>query len=1398
MKSLYKFSIICIFLSLVAPYFAYSQASSSQNYVMVNTIKTVDIKTAEQVLGLTITTQGKAQTISYFDGLGRPLQSVVTQGSASQKDIVAGSEYDAFGREVKKYLPYADISNNANPGSLKAGWQTSQASFYNGSLQGVDADAAAYSVSVPEASPLNRILAQGAPGAVWQPNTANPYDAGKKVIQFKYEVNVAADNIRIFNLDPAGNISSPGVYGTGLLTVKTSIDEHQGIVKEFTDKTGHMLLKQVYIDGDVLQTYYIYDDLDLLRRVIQPEGSAAIPATASWTPDASFLDRWVFQYTYDQRNRMVIKKVPGAKPEFMMYDKWDRLVLTQTTKLSYDHIWLFTKYDALNRPIMTGMAQDARAIAAIQADIDASGRYETVNTGTTEGYTQTGSYPSSTYILSVFTSTYYDNYSNLPYWNGPYAFVPEYGVSTKNDNLQGQLVGSQTRNLTSGAYLRSVNYYDDKYRLIQTVSDNAAGGKDRITRILSFDGKLLQEYQTHTSNVYTTALVIKKAYSYDHADRLTKVTHKIGTGEEITLVENTYNELGQLLNKKLHQSATFTTPLQKLDYAYNIRGWLNGVNKPFSGSSGYDETDLFNFELHYNTSTQGGSAQYNGNIAEQVWKGGYDEYLRGYKYGYDKANRLKTSSYTYKYLNASNTMVWDAGSKYDENITSYDRNGNIKHLDRYHGSFGKVDDLNYTNYEGNRLGRVEDANATQHFPGFTDKNNGGNDYAYDDNGGIYMDYNKGINYIASNHLNLPTSVDFGAKGTIEYQYDAAGNKMQKKVTDKTVSPYKITITRYAGAFVYTNSYLDGTTPPAETLEFIAQEEGRIRPAKIDPAQPLTAANTKYIYDYFMKDHLGNTRMVLTTEQQTDLYAATMEAANATKENQLFNNISSTTIAKPAGFDAVTGNTQVSRLNGAVAGNRVGPSIILKVMPGDIISVSTKAWYTGTPQAPVSGLPAIKDQLLPLLTNGIVGANGTHGGAVPQTDINNGATGILNDFLNNQPYNSNQPKAFLNWMIVDEDFKKTTSSLHNGSVQVPIINAGDIYATLVGLTNLTVRKGGWLYVYVSNESNQYVYFDDLVVNHKRGPVVETNDYYAFGLQIAGISSKALGFGGVENRRKYNGGSELQSKEFSDGSGLEMYDTHFRQLDPQLGRWWQIDPKPNDGESPYAAMGNNPILYNDILGDSLPKPGSSVSNAIFYPSYWLGTASVNAATARVNYNKSIATLDKTDKAGRVAAKEAARAETPEPFRSTVEKGRPIDAEKAKAADPNFKGNAAKANAEVNDIAKTTGVIGKGLLIVAATNSAINIATSPNPANQVLKEGTTWAGAIAGGTAGAELLAPLGPQASLLGGFGGSIFGGIMGEKYFDKVQSTPTLSPALTNTLQKAGATKSDIEWMLSHD
>jgi RHS repeat-associated protein len=169
--------------------------------------------------------------------------------------------------------------------------------------------------------------------------------------------------------------------------------------------------------------------------------------------------------------------------------------------------------------------------------------------------------------------------------------------------------------------------------------------------------------------------------------------------------------------------------------------------------------------------------------------------------------------------------------------------------------------------------------------------------------------------------------------------------------------------------------------------------------------------------------------------------------------------------------------------------------------------------------------------------------------------------------------------------LDDQFNPVTTYPQSGAIPVSNFAAGTLGTS--GYTGIPITKSGYLYIYVSNESQGWdVFCDNLTMQHRTGPITEETHYYPFGLTMAGISSKAAG--SLENKYKYNKGSELQHGEFSDGSGLEMYDTRFRQLDPQLGRWWQLDPKPNMGESPYAAMGNNPILRMDPMGDTPSHP------------------------------------------------------------------------------------------------------------------------------------------------------------------------------------------------------------------
>jgi RHS repeat-associated protein len=119
------------------------------------------------------------------------------------------------------------------------------------------------------------------------------------------------------------------------------------------------------------------------------------------------------------------------------------------------------------------------------------------------------------------------------------------------------------------------------------------------------------------------------------------------------------------------------------------------------------------------------------------------------------------------------------------------------------------------------------------------------------------------------------------------------------------------------------------------------------------------------------------------------------------------------------------------------------------------------------------------------------------------------------------------------------------------------------------------------VYVSNESDEMVYFDNLQVTQNHARLIEENHYYAYGLKIAAISSKKLpdlNEGAIKNNNLYN------DKELWDDADLNWYDYGFRNYDPQIGRFTQLDPLTDDYPelTPYQYASCDPIGNIDVDG------------------------------------------------------------------------------------------------------------------------------------------------------------------------------------------------------------------------
>jgi len=805
--------------------------STNENYVYTKTYLTDP----------TGPTPKSVESVQYLDGLGRPKQAVNIKASPLGRDVVTHFTYDQYGRQAMDYLPVPQSGTGNGAIVTSPLTNATQADIYGSEI--------IFSKKEFESSPLDRVLEQRQVGTAWS----------SKPVKFDYEANENGEVKKyVATFDYASFSSaitlSPTPYGAGQLYKNTVTDEDGNKTIEFKNSQGQVVLVRKMLDATTeADTYYVYNDYNQLAYVIPP---LAVAANAV---DTTTLNNLCYQYKYDSRNRLVEKKLPGKGWEFMVYDKQDRLVGSQDSNLAEKGQWLFTKYDRFGRVAFTGISTGGDRLTE-QADADLKGS-NNMNRIESSGFMHEGmevfysgrAYPSDSKYVKILSINYYDTYAS-------YSFNPAFpstvfGVAVISDNSTGNSVSTKSlpvmtliKNIEDDNWTKNYTWYDSRGRALATHSVNHLGGYTKTESELDFSGTPQTVVTRHKRLNTDTERVITENFTYDHQNRLLTHTHQVDGNAVEYLAQNKYNELSQLESKKVG-GVSANSPLQQMDYKYNIRGWMTGINNPNDLSGG----DLFGYEIKYNNPENTGltTGRFNGNIAEIDWKTStvVNDSKRRYSYVYDGLNRLSQGIYTEPGSSILNN------NNYNEYLT-YDLNGNIKTLQRYSKpttgiTAEQIDDLVY-NYTGNRLDQITlPPGVSNNYSGY---NALGGAFAYDSNGNMKSHGDKGIGSIGYNHLSLPNTLTVGSgikKSQVNYVYRADGTKLMK--TTGGGASLSGSTTDYLDGFQYlfNNDFIICIGCPAPTigpeLQFVPTSEGYYDFVK-----------NKYIYNY--ADHLGNTRL----------------------------------------------------------------------------------------------------------------------------------------------------------------------------------------------------------------------------------------------------------------------------------------------------------------------------------------------------------------------------------------------------------------------------------------------------------------------------------------------------------------------------------------------------------
>jgi RHS repeat-associated protein len=943
----------------------------------------------------------------------------------------------------------------------------------------------------------------------------------------------------------------------------------------YIDKSGNAIISLYYGNGSspITTSYQFYDNAGRMLVSISPNGINQYSVDGNNASNFNEIDKT--RYFYNNRGLLAAteEKTAGvetdgiSRSEFIYRkDGSIRFSQNELQRNATPQRYSYTNYDRSGRPVESGEYESAGGITFNSPQMLA------VLESLDGGLPETGG------IKSERNFTYYDE---------PDPNLPEGRVQRF---VHGAVSHTRKENLISTWYS-----YDEQGRREWMLQDITGLGIKTLDYRFGPTGQVQEMvYQRGNEDQFT------HFYEYDADGRL----YKVYTTRELL----DFNKMGQLTNEYVleHQATYYYylhgplkrvelatqadgTSLQGIDYVYTADGALKSINHADAlRDPGGDGTinaavqpDVFGITLDYYPNDYVGAnnqadnlpssgeleEQYSGLIKATRWHSPIEPNKQfAYGYSYDQRNQFKTAKWGSVIAGVFVPSPWQP---YYESVSGYDDNGNISALQRQGNVLQATSDFKHDfvyNYKPNTnlLESITQPNS-QTF----------RTYQYDDLGQMTEEVeDTSSKYIVYDVSGKVTGVYADAAHTqpiTTFVYDDRGFRLSKTNYDENYA--EVARTWYVRD-------LSGQVACTYDQDLMLMEPARAREVPVYGSGKLGVYKPDYgLTFYELTDHLGNVRAVI-GDTFTEVFLATMETERASKEQedfQIVKRIPTASFINHTGRFPLEGRTEfiddpneVTRINNRPndipVPDPIGTGMMRQVHPGDVLHMEVYAKYANFTSSN-------SNNLLGALAGFLSGSFATApiiDGASIFNVVNApefAALSAMNDLDNSQP------RMFLNYLLFDKDFKLTGYRFDqvSAAAEIPITNP-DLHEHELLELEVTIEKEGFMYIYVSNESDQNMeaYFDDLRITHAYSNIVAGGDFYPFGLSITDRQV---------TREDYRYGYQGQYAEKDEETGWNHFE--LREYDAVIGRWLSRDPE-GQNFSQFVGMGNNPVSGTDADG------------------------------------------------------------------------------------------------------------------------------------------------------------------------------------------------------------------------